>query len=96
MLEGIEKLMTAGLGALSVTREKAEKLFDECLRRGEVKKEQRSHFVQDVLDAAEKARKDVREFIGEHVEKAVAKMNLATRADVARLEEKIEQLRKKG
>ena len=36
MFETLDKMMLAGLGALSMTRERAEKLFDEYVKKGEV------------------------------------------------------------
>ena len=52
MLESVEKLMAAGLGMLSMTREKAEEIFDDLVRRGEAAKTGRDGFVRSVVDAA--------------------------------------------
>lgn len=93
MMDSIAKCLYAGLGALTMTRDRAEKIFDECVERGQAAKEQRSAFVKDVLDAAEQGRKDVEKLIGEQVDRAIARMNLATRKDLDRLEEKIDRMR---
>ncbi len=92
MMESLSKLVFAGLGALCMTRERAEKIFEECVRRGETEKEHRSKFVQDLMDAAERARQDTEKLIAEQVERVVSKMNLPTREDFARLEEKLDRL----
>jgi polyhydroxyalkanoate synthesis regulator phasin len=38
MFETLDKLMLAGLGAVSMTRERAEEIFDEYVSRGKVAK----------------------------------------------------------
>lgn len=91
MFETLDKLMLASLGALSMTRERAEKIFDEYVSRGKVEKESRSGFVKDMMDSAEKARHDLEKIIGDQVRKTLEQMNLPTRDDITRLEGKIEQ-----
>jgi polyhydroxyalkanoate synthesis regulator phasin len=92
MLETLDKLMLAGLGALSMTRERAEKIFDEYVSRGKVEKQSRTGFVQEVVDIAEKNRKDLEKLISEQVHKTVDKLEIATKNDVKLLEKKIDQL----
>ena len=92
MFEALDKLMLAGLGAVSMTREQAEKLFEEYVNRGKVEKGARTGFVKEVVDTAEKTRKDLEKLISEQVQKAVDKLELATRDDIKRLEEKLDRL----
>ena len=92
MFETLDKLMLAGLGAVSMTRERAEKIFDEYVSRGKVAKEARTGFVKEVVDTAEKTRKDFEKLISEQVHKTVDKLELATRDDIKRLEEKLDRL----
>ena len=92
MFEALDKLMLAGLGAVSMTRERAEKIFDEYVSRGKVEKEARTGFVKEVMDTADKTRKDFEKLISEQVHKTVDKLELATRDDIKRLEEKLDRL----
>ncbi|MFA5783526.1 MAG: phasin family protein [Phycisphaerae bacterium] len=92
MFENLDKLMLAGLGAISMTREKAEKIFDEYVDRGQAEKQARAGFVKEVMDTADKTRKDIENLVSEQVEKTVDKLNLATKKDLQRLEEKIDKL----
>ena len=92
MLEPVEKLLLAGLGALSMTRERAEKIFDEYVHRGQAEKDSRSGFVKELLQSAEKTRKDLEEMISERVREAVGKLNLASREDIERVENKLDEL----
>ena len=94
MFETADRLMLAGLGALSMTRERAEKLFEDMVGRGQAAKEARTGFVRDVMDAAEKTRKDFERTINEQVEAAVKRLDLPTREDIHRLEAKLDKVLK--
>jgi len=84
--------MLAGLGAVSMTRERAEQIFDEYVSRGKAEKQARAGFVKEVMDTAEKTRKDIENLVSQQVEKTVDKLNLATKKDLARLEGKIDKI----
>lgn len=92
MFETLDKLMLAGLGAMSMTKEKAEEIFDEYVEKGKAQKEQRSGFVKDVMDQAEKAKSDLEKVISDQIEKAMTKQPLVTKEDLKRIEEKLDQL----
>ncbi len=94
MLESLDKMMLAGLGALSMTREKAEKIFEEYVRRGQAEKEARSGFVKEILDSAERARTELEKVVDRQVEKTIRRLDLPSREDLQRLEEKLDRLLK--
>ena len=96
MLESINKLMLAGLGALTMTRQRAEKIFDEYVRKGESAKADREGFVKDLMDSADKAREDLDQAIDKRVQQVMGKLNLATQEDLARVEAKLDALLAKG
>ena len=91
MFEPLDKMLLAGLGALSMTKERAEKIFDEYVRRGQAEKDNRSGFVKELMATAEKTRKDLEEMISERVREAVGKLKLATREDIERIEKKLDK-----
>ena len=94
-MEGfIYRSLMAGLGALSLTREKAEAFVDELVKRGEVAAPQKPKIVQDLLERAQKEEKDILEKIGRVVSRVLADMDLPTKADLQRLEQKIDDLQK--
>ncbi len=96
MFETLDKLMWAGMGIVSMTRERAEKLFDEAVRRGQVEKGARAGFVRDMMAAADTTRSDLGKLVHEQVERAVKKLNLASREDIRRIEAKLDELLKSG
>ena len=91
MFETLDKLALASLGALSMTRERAEKIFDEYVNRGQAEKDARTGFVRDVMDAAEKTRKDLERIVTEQVEAVIKRLDLPTREDIQRLEAKLDK-----
>jgi polyhydroxyalkanoate synthesis regulator phasin len=97
MLKELDKMLLAGLGALSMTRKRAGKVFDELVRQGQAARGNRKGFVQSMTDAASKTRKDLEQLVGRKVRQVVAKVNLATREDLTRLEKRLGQsLRRKS
>lgn len=92
MFETLDKLMLAGLGALSMTRERAEKVFDEYVNKGQAAREARSGFVKDVMDSAEKTRSELEKLVSKQVQQTVDGLHLASKDDVERLEQKLDAL----
>jgi poly(hydroxyalkanoate) granule-associated protein len=92
MFETMNKIMLAGLGALSMTRERAEKIFDEYVQRGEAARGDREGFVRDLIDSADRAREDLAKVVRTQLHQVVEEMNLATREDIARLQARLDEL----
>jgi poly(hydroxyalkanoate) granule-associated protein len=95
MFETLDKVMFAGLGALSMTRQRAEEIFEECVKRGQAVQQDKSRFVKDLMDSAEKTRADLEKMISEQVHKAAGKLHVANQQDVQRIEQKLDQILQK-
>lgn len=96
MFETLDKMMLAGLGAVSMTRERAEQMFDEYVSKGRAERENRSGFVKEVMDSAERTRSELEKIVSKQVQETVTTLHLATQEDVQRIEEKLDQLLAKG
>lgn len=92
MFETLDKMVMAGLGAVTMTREKAQEIFDEAVRRGQEKQANNEKFVHDVMDSAQRARMSLEELIARQVRQTMQSLNMPTRDDLARIEAKIDQL----
>jgi polyhydroxyalkanoate synthesis regulator phasin len=88
MFETLDRLMLAGLGALTMTRERAEKLFDEYVSKGQA----RSGFVKEVMDNADRTRAEFQRLVADQVRQTVNNLHLATKDDLLRIELKLDQL----
>ncbi len=95
MFEAIDKLMLAGLGAMSMSRERAEQIFEEYVEKGKTQKTAKSGFVKEMMDTADKTRENLGKVVSEHVRETIGKLDLATREDIERLESKLDQLLQK-
>jgi polyhydroxyalkanoate synthesis regulator phasin len=92
MFEALDKIMLAGVGAMSMTKEKAESIFDEYVEKGKAQREHRAGFVKDLMDQAEKAKTDLEKVVSEQIEKAINNQPLATKDDIKRIEAKLDEL----
>lgn len=92
MFDSAHKLMLAGLGALTMTRERAEQIFDDAVRRGQAAQDDRSGFVKDLMDGAEKMRGDLEELVNRQVKQTLMSMDVATREDLQRIEAKLDEV----
>ena len=94
-MEIIRKAMLLGLGALSLTKEKAEEVIDELIKRGEVSKEERFKMVDKLLKEAEKQEEELTGKINETVQKVITKMGLATKKDLEDISKRLEEIEKR-
>lgn len=92
MFETLDKLMVASLGALTMTRERAEKMFDELVSKGQAEREARSGFVREVMDNADRTRAEFQRLVSDQVRQTISNMHLATKDDLLRIELKLDQL----
>jgi polyhydroxyalkanoate synthesis regulator phasin len=92
MFETLDKLMLAGLGALTMTRERAEKLFDDYVSKGQAERDARSGFVKEVMDNAERTRAEFQRLVADQVRQTINNLHLANKEDLLRIELKLDQL----
>ena len=96
MSDLIKKTILTGLGVLSLSREKAEKISKDLINRGELAKTEEAKFVKDLMERAEKSRVEVEKKIEKVVEKTLAKLDIPTRKELNALKEKVNKLTKQS
>jgi len=84
----LEKGLLAGIGLLSMTREKAEKVIDDLSREGELQKGEMKQWVDQLSDRGEEERQALRNLIRDELKKVLDDMGLATKEDIQKLMEK--------
>ncbi|HEC92740.1 MAG TPA: hypothetical protein ENI51_07095, partial [Candidatus Atribacteria bacterium] len=82
-------------GALSLTKERANEIAQELIKKGELSQTESKEFVMDLMDKAEKEKDKLLEKIRPEIEKSLEKMNFASKKSVEELEKKIDELVKK-
>lgn len=75
MLDIIKKTILAGLGLISLTREKAEEIAKDLIKRGELAETEEAKFVKDLLEQAEKSRAELEKKLEKTVEAVLTKLN---------------------
>lgn len=90
-----KRAFLAGLGALSLSREKAKEMIDELVKNGEVKKEEGKVMLDDLLKKAETTQKEVQKSVKAQVASAYKKMNLASLDQVKKMERRLQEMEKK-
>jgi polyhydroxyalkanoate synthesis regulator phasin len=90
--ELIEKGFYAGIGVLSLTKEKARALADDLVKRGEARQDEVEELVDRWAKRGEEERETLRKLVKDETERALGAANLATKADITALNKKIETL----
>ncbi len=95
MFDLIKKTMLTGVGLAIMTKDKVEELAGEIAKKGKMSEKEGKKLVDDLLKKSEQARKDLDKKIEDAVRKALKKMDIATKKDIARLEQRIKSLEQK-
>ena len=88
LFDTIRNAMLAGFGV----QEKVREFVDELVKKGELSESQGAKLVKEWSDKFEKNTTDISKSVNEVVTKALEKMNLPTKDDIQRLNEKIDSL----
>ncbi|MEL7591907.1 MAG: hypothetical protein AAGU17_11515 [Anaerolineaceae bacterium] len=89
-----ERSVLAGIGILSMTHEKAQKIVDELIRRGEVQKDEGKDWVESLVQRGDEERQSLRKLIHDEVKSTMDELGLVTKQDLQDLASKIETLGK--
>jgi len=94
MIELIEKTMLAGMGALSLTQQKAEELVKEMKERLDLSEEKGREWIDHLQKTAAENQKKLEAVAQEEVRKACDRVGVATDEDLKKLKSKINKLEK--
>lgn len=84
----LEKSFLAGIGLLSMTREKAQKIIEDLSHEGDVQKSEIKQWVDQLADRGEEEQQALRKLIRDEMKKVMDDMGLATKEDIQKLMEK--------
>lgn len=97
----LKNTILASIGAIQVTKAKAEKIIDELIKKGELSKSDRKKAVMELLEKTEKSTAQIKEKISrgadrtqQEVSKLVKSLNVAKQSDLKSLEAKVDKLTK--
>jgi polyhydroxyalkanoate synthesis regulator phasin len=92
MKNALRKGFALGLGLAIVGKEQIEKWVDELVKKGELSQHESSAFTQELIQKGEEAQQKLDERIQQKLKNLLTELNLATKDDIKRLEERIEEL----
>ena len=102
MLELLKKGFYTGLGLALITKEKAEELAKELVKKGELSEKEGKGFVEEILKKSKEAEQDFEKKAETLVYNAIKKIDVPSKKEftaisqhLAKLEGKIEELKKK-
>jgi polyhydroxyalkanoate synthesis regulator phasin len=95
MVELIKKSVLAAVGLAFMTKEKAEEAAKKIVEEAKIRKGEGKKFVEDLIKKSEEAKKSVEKLIDTAVHTAVTKLDIPTRAEMKKLEERIRTLEAK-
>ncbi len=92
MKDLLRKFFALGFGAMVITKEAAEKLVAELVKKGEVGQEEARDLVNDLLERGKKGQEEMQKVIRQETARMLGELNLPSRDDLLRLEEKLDRL----
>jgi polyhydroxyalkanoate synthesis regulator phasin len=93
-MDSMKKAMYLGLGALSLTKEKAEALADDLVKRGEMKAKDREKMVEQLLKEGKTQKGVVEEKVSALVQKTMGEMGLPTRKEFKSIVKRLDGIEK--
>ncbi len=87
--------MLLGLGLISLTKEKAEEIVDDLIKRGEVSREERFKTVDKLLREAEKKEEELTGKINETVQKTITQIGLVSKKDLEAISKRLAEIEKR-
>lgn len=84
-----------GLGAMSMTKEKAEKFYEEMMEKGEMNREEVKKFVEEAMKRGEEERKEMRNLVRDEMNDMRKDFSFVKKSEVEALEARIKELEEK-
>jgi polyhydroxyalkanoate synthesis regulator phasin len=92
MVDLIKKTLLAGIGLAFLTKEKAEETAKKIVEETKIAEGEGKKFVSDLIKKTEEAKIGAEKLVNDVVHTALKKLDLPTKAEIKRLEERIKDL----
>ena len=94
MIDLIKKTMMAGIGLALKTRDEAEDLVKDLVKRGNMSEQEGKKFLDDLLKRYDEARDKLEERVEANVKKFLKKADIVTGDELKALKKEIRELKK--
>ncbi len=95
VVDVVRKVALLGIGVASLTRDKAEKLTSDLVKKGNITQAEGRKLTSDLIKKSMATKKDMEIRIDKELKKTMNSAKFAKESDVKRLEKKVAQLEKK-
>ena len=93
-MDTFKRALYFGLGALSLTKEKAESIADDLVKRGEMKDKDRERMVERLLKEGEAQKRVIQEKVSALVQTTMTDMGLLTQKDFKSIVKRLDDIEK--
>ena len=94
MQNTIKQIFLAGAGLVSTSKDKAEKIAKELVKKGELAMKDKDKFIDDLVKKAEKTKKSFDKGLEATVKNILKKLDVPTRKEINALKREIAKLKK--
>jgi polyhydroxyalkanoate synthesis regulator phasin len=91
-MDAMRNAMFFGLGAISLTKDKAEEIIDDLVRRGEMSESDRAGMVEKMLKEGETQKIVLERNVAALVQKAMTDMGFPTQKDVEGMSDRLDRI----
>ena len=89
----IDDVVNLGLGALVFTRERAEKVMNDLVRRGKLTRTESKALLEELVRKGRKESRELEGSLAKLIKTAFSRLDIATKSDIRRLEGEIKKMR---
>ena len=91
----LKDLVNLGLGVAVMTKEKAEDVVNELVKKGEIGQDEGKKLIDDLIKKGEESKKEIETTIEKTVRNLIEKIDMPTRQELNNLKSEMEQLKEK-
>jgi len=91
----LKDLFYAGIGLATLTKEKAEEIIAELVKKGELSKDDGKDALNNLMNRIQEEREKLKQKVQEQVENAVSSMNIVRKSDIEEIKQRLEMLEEK-
>lgn len=91
----MRRMIYFGLGALSLTKDHAEKVMKEMVEKGEMDREEGRQFVDEAIKRGEEEKEELRKMIQQELQELKGKLSVVTKTDLEAIEARLKAIEEK-
>ncbi|WP_138420595.1 phasin family protein [Aquibacillus sediminis] len=92
MRDTFKKGLAIGLGLAMTSKEQAEKMFDDLVKKGELTQQESKDFIREMRQKGEESQQQIDDKIQQKISHVFDDLNVASKEEVRALEQRIQQL----